>query len=369
MNQQQAAAPRLGRRAAALVEVIRDHIATERIAQGQYLPSERQFARRYGANKNTVRCALKALERDGVVEAVPRHGYRVAVKTSEISTANRCLVAYIPVELHNLAARGPTEDQLQLALRSAASQRGWSLLSVTSLHRAIPEILTELRTTRVSGVVLDNAEPALAAAIRHSGIPLVMADAWDMAASTDSIVQDGELGGLLASQYLLNQGCRRIAWFGINFRDEQGNPNMHSLDRFHGVHAGLALNGLDVAASVFTATETRPIMADAQVLLTRTPRPDGIVALWTRHTTAILQAAREMRLRLGRDIHIVGWCMEEAVASYYLPAFVSGPVPPYVTWSAKTLATAAVDRLAERIRRPDLPFMRIKIPVRLVIPE
>lgn len=351
----------------AMAEIIRAHVAATEIASGGFLPPERELAHQHGMDKNTVRRAFRALQQEGLVDVVPRRGYRVTARAKARAAASRLVIAFVPVELQNVQVWGPTPDHLFIALRQVAIRRGWSLLSMAALNRSIPDILMELRASRVAGVVLDNVSPELVAAIQAAGIPVVAADAWYMDRATDSIMQDGELGGFLAVRHLLDQKCRNIAWFGFGFRDANDYPNTHCLDRYHGVHTGLVLADRQLAVRVKSKDDVHPSLTEAHALLGRRPRPDGIIALWMTHAAVMSKAAREEGLKLSKDLHVVGWCMEETL-DFFRAAFQGGPLPPYITWSGRVMAEAVLARLGERIRQPDLPPMRIKIPVRLVVP-
>jgi DNA-binding LacI/PurR family transcriptional regulator len=363
-----AATARLGRRAAAMAQRIREQIAAGEPAQGQFLPSEREFAGRYGMDKNTVRRALKALERDQVVKVVPRHGYRVAGGRAAGAEPIQRRIAYVPLELHNVAVWGPTPDLLLTALRHAANRRRWSLLATSSLRREIGDVLQELRATQISGVVVDGNAPKLIAAIQASGIPVVQIDEWRLDIPVDSVMQDGERGGMLAVRYLMEKGCRRLAWFGIAEKEASGEANTHGMDRLNGVGGQLSLADMKLAMCVFVDNNPRSIEQCAVSLLQKKPRPDGVLALWTRFASRFVRVAHENKVQVGRDMHLVGWCMQESVSSYFLPALKGIPTPPYISWSARAMAEVAMARLEERFREPNLPFLRIKTPVWLVEP-
>ncbi|MHC4917592.1 MAG: hypothetical protein ACYTGB_19120, partial [Planctomycetota bacterium] len=87
--------------------------------------------------------------------------------------------------------------------------------------------------------------------------------------------------------------------------------------------------------------------------------------LWRDRALTLARAARELGLKIGRDLHLVGWCLEERYAEAWVPEFEGEPVAPAVTWSARTLGETAMARLAERRENPDLPALRVKIPVSL----
>jgi GntR family transcriptional regulator len=63
-----------------LVDQVRRHVASGRIAVGDFLPSVRQVALELEVNHMTVSKAYSQLERDGIVELVRGQGMRVAAR-------------------------------------------------------------------------------------------------------------------------------------------------------------------------------------------------------------------------------------------------------------------------------------------------
>lgn len=61
-----------------LIDQIRRHVASGRLAGGDFLPSVRQVALELEINPMTVSKAYSLLERDGVVELVRGQGMRIA---------------------------------------------------------------------------------------------------------------------------------------------------------------------------------------------------------------------------------------------------------------------------------------------------
>lgn len=61
-----------------LVDQVRRHVSSGRIAAGDFLPSVRQVATELEVNAMTVSKAYSLLERDGVVELVRGQGMRIA---------------------------------------------------------------------------------------------------------------------------------------------------------------------------------------------------------------------------------------------------------------------------------------------------
>jgi hypothetical protein len=62
---------------------------------------------------------------------------------------------------------------------------------------------------------------------------------------------------------------------------------------------------------------------------------------------------------------MVGWCPDELYDLDFAPAFRGHEAPPAVSWSIRTMAEAALSRLAERRANPGLPALLVKVPVRL----
>jgi hypothetical protein len=83
----------------------------------------------------------------------------------------------------------------------------------------------------------------------------------------------------------------------------------------------------------------------------------------------VAAAARELRLAIGQDFHMVGWAADEVYADGFAPIFEDAPVPPAVVWSTAKMAEVALARLAERRSHPGTPTIRMTIPARLKLSE
>ena len=350
--------PRLGRRSAELADIVRRSITRGEVSEGGFLSSEREFAAVHGVNKKTVRRALKALENEGLVEAVDRHGYRVAVGVDDRDRG--CPIAYIPAEQSDVSKWSLPASLLVPALQEAANRRGLSLLAVGARDRTSKAILAEIRRMRVSGIVIDSDEPELLQEVRDSGITTVMVDQWVEDGFCDSVMQNAQMGGMQAVRYLVGQGCRRIAWLGSS------EPSIHRVDRYSGFVSGMIAAGLPIRPEDILGCEADEAVSVARQLLSRKDRPDGIVTSWQHATKAVVDAARVLSLKPGKDLHAVGWCPEEAFSTFYRNQFAGGPVPPAVTWSAQVMAEVAMARLAERRKNPQYPPMRLLIPTKLM---
>ena len=343
---------KLGRAGTELFEAIRADIASGVLASGRYLPTVRAMAEQHRVGVNTVWRTLKAMEAQGLIAAHPRRGFRVLAKANDPERG--CPIAYV-ADPDGAAFRRLLVGSLQ----DAAAERGWSLLAVKPEGLTVGQLVDRLRFVRTFGAIVDTTNPELVSAIRDSGIPCLLANAWLDGAGLDAVLQDGHMGGLLAARHLLDRGCRRIAWFGMSGQDAL------VLDRLGGALAALASAEPRVEPELLRLASSDDLEAAALRMLSRAKRPEAVIALWQGYAAAVKRAADRLGLRLGRDLELVGWSLEEEYGDTYSRSFGDGPVPATVTWSVRTMAATAVSRLAERREAPKLPALQIKIPVQL----
>jgi DNA-binding LacI/PurR family transcriptional regulator len=350
----------LGRTAAVIAEAIRKDISAGRFQAGQFLSPLRELAQTHEADGETVRRALKAIERDGLIAAIPRQGYRVLARAFDPDLG--CPLALIAGGRRQVRPLG-SMGGLMAAMGEAAESRGWSLLAAGIGGRNPEEILAGVRAARAFAIALDVEDPELVAAVRRSGIPAVMVNSFDTSAQLDSVVQDGFLGGVLAVQHLLGLGCERLGWFGNDKKNE------HTRARFGGAAAAMKEAGLRFEDGLQVAASRQNAQQRARALLRSRSRPDGVVCLWRSRAIAFGRAARELGMRIGRDVHLVGWCPEELHEEVWGPAFGEDQAPAVITWSITAMAEAAVARLLERRGNPSLAPLRVSVPVRLRTPD
>jgi hypothetical protein len=345
----------LGRAATGVADLILKDIRAGRAPRGQYLPPVRTLAEKHAVGSKTIWRALKALEAEGVISAEPRQGYRVIAGTAPV--AGHGPVAYV-------AGGEPDEwigstDRLLNALRDRVQAGGSSLLAVGSDGRTPAAVVEELRAAGSSGVVLDTYDPELVSKLRGSELPVVMVNSWVPGGGIDSVMQDGQLGGILAARHLIAAGCTRIAYFG------RCEDNPHSLDRYGGAAAGLGGAGMSLRPEDVIRVTSDDAEDRARALLNRPGAPDGIIASYRGSS---LQLARVIAAG-GHDVRMVGWCPRELWEADWCHPLRNGAVPPVITWSVETLAACALARLAERRSCPDQPPLRVKVPTQLLSAE
>ncbi len=344
-----------------LISRLRRGIRNGQVAPGEFLPTVRELSREHGLAPSTVHRAMRRLVAEGLIVAEPRQGYRVLAGGADPERG--CPVAFVFNEEDYPPEEGDFAEVLLGAFQRAAAARGWSLLSAAVGPGGGAELVERLRAGRAGAVAVDSSEPEMLEALRKTGLPVVAVNCWPRTVEMDCVMQDGQLGGLQAAEYLLERGHRSIAWFG------RGGFVDHSLDRLGGAVLGLMKSGLSLDGRSRWDVDYPDADVRARELLSGADRPTAVLALWQYTAAALGKVAREMGLVVGRDLEVVGWAREEDFDRTHATAFAGTETPPAVVWSVAEMAEAALGRLQLRRERPGLAPLRIKVPTRLRVSD
>jgi LacI family transcriptional regulator len=342
-----------------LAEQLKQAIQAGQVRAGSNLPSTKEIGSKYGVSAETARRAAKQLEAEGLLVSHPRHGFKVHARAND---PDRGLpVAFVLSGAEQPGLWNEFNRLLFAALQKAAAERGWSMLAVGTGDRTSEQVIEQLRDCRVSGMVLDAPDPGRLASAEKIGMPVVMMDAWEPAMHVDAVVQDSFQGALLATEHLIATGHKRIGWLGPI------SDSATSRERFGGATAALAAAGLAIDQKLMADTPWEGLPEAARKMLARRDRPTAVLALWHNSVMALVPAAVEAKLKLGRDVAMVGWSAEEDWNTYR-DFYAGGPVQPTVTWKIAELASKTIARLAERRSNPGMTPTLIKVPTRLRLP-
>jgi DNA-binding LacI/PurR family transcriptional regulator len=346
-----------GRSSTGLVQTLKSGISVGRIKAGSFMPGERELSAKHSVARMTARRALKVLETEGLLRAEPGKGYRVLSRGNDPTRG--CPIAFA------LAEQDPGADWRDLnllllkGLQQAAERRGWPVLGVGAAGQKPERILEQCVSGRAWGLVAGTHSPELVGLAARAGLPLVMVDAWDPRLEVDVVFQNGFLGGTQAVEHLINEGHRRIAWFG------QVDEGVHSATRFGGAFTALRMHGLGLSADLEINASQPGAAEKLREVLARRDRPTAVVALWQPFFRQAADVVRGLGLTIGREVELVGWSpveqYDQAIASH----FRGERVPPVVEWSIADMAEMAIDRLASRREHPEQPPVAMHIQTKI----
>ena len=193
-------------------------------------------------------------------------------------------------------------------IEEAATARGYYImvsLSNETYEREVRICEMYLRL-KVCGVIVSQAKDTKSydhfQKLIDSGIPIVFYDRICTGVNASRVVVDDYMGAFNAVNYLIDTGCRRIAYFGAPMQLEI------SKNRFNGYKDALLKAGLPFDESLTRICDNRQ---DAELI---TPDmfdgdsyPDAFFAVNDDTAIGILYTVKRMGLRVPQDVSICGF--------------------------------------------------------------
>ena len=140
--------------------------------------------------------------------------------------------------------------------------------------------------------------------IINNGIPIVFVDRVTEQFNSDLVIIDNTYAAKVATQHLIDQGCKRIAHFaGAQHRNVYRNRRM-------GYEQALKENGLevdpDLIINVYNLSAKDGYKATEHLLKMKNP-PDGIFAPNDTSAVSAIKCAKKMGVRVPDDLAIIGF--------------------------------------------------------------
>jgi LacI family transcriptional regulator len=193
-------------------------------------------------------------------------------------------------------------------IEQVANAEGYNVIICQSDENYEKEVRNTkaLVATRVSGVLASLAKHTTNydhfQDIIDSDIPLVFFDRICIGLNTDRVVVDDYAGAFTAVEYLIQTGCKRIAFYSSPFHLEI------SKNRKNGYMDALRKYNLPVDESLIRVCDTREeAIIITPEILDRPNRPDGFFAINDHCAAGILYSAKLAKLRVPKDVAIMGF--------------------------------------------------------------
>lgn len=360
-----------------VAEQIRRDVAGGRYTPGERLPSEGALARAFGISRGTLRQALGALGREGLVQTVPGYGSIVSAQSDTTPTTGEDRGHVVGVVIPSVA-RTRIPDLIagaEAELRAA----GYTLLLVSSGDDCDEEArqIRRLVETGVDGLLVypvDGASNlAFLRGLLEAGPPLVLIDRYLVGLSADAVVADNMGGAYSAVRWLIEAGRERI---GLASTRNLGTSSIAERQagywwalRQHGRLIEPRLSCTDLER-LFNWPVPQTEAADLNRRLLRTyltgdgltggDRPDAVFAVNDTVAFQVLEMADELGLRVPDDLAVVGF---DNLAS---PDYAGVPLTTVDQPRAEIGAAAArivLQRIAGRPARGE----RVVLSTRLIV--
>ena len=193
-------------------------------------------------------------------------------------------------------------------IEQIANQEGFNVIICQSSENYEKEVRNaeSLISTRVSGVLACLSKHTTNydhfQEIIDSDIPLVFFDRICIGIHTDRVVVDDYAGAFAAVEYLIQTGCKRIAFYSSPFHLEI------SKNRKNGYLDALRKYSLKVDESLIRVCDTREeAIIITPEILDKPDRPDGFFAINDHCAAGIMYAVKLANLRIPEDIAIFGF--------------------------------------------------------------
>ena len=193
-------------------------------------------------------------------------------------------------------------------IEEAAAARGYRImmaLSGESYEREV-RICENFHRYKVCGIIVSQAKDTRNyehyQKLIDAGIPIVFYDRICTGVNASRVVVDDYMGAYNAVTYLIETGCKRIAFYGGPMQLEI------SKNRFNGYKDALLKHGLKVDEEIIRVCDNRD---DAEVLtpeiLALEQRPDGFFAVNDDTAIGILYTAKHSGFKVPEEISICGF--------------------------------------------------------------
>lgn len=299
-----------------------------------------EVARRASVSTATVSRVLNGNPRVGgdyrerVMRAVAELGYRPNRLARNLRMQRTATIGVVVADIEN-----PHFSEAIRAVEDAAFADGYRVLVCNTDESPEKQraYLQALEDERVLGVILSPSDPEgpEIARLLDVGIPVVAFDRTVADPRADAVTPDNHKGTRTATELLLADGHRDIAFVSGRQNTETGS------ERLAGYEMAMRAAGLQprVANGNFRLEPARQAVAQ---LLEEEPRPSALVVANNLMTIGALQAMHAAGLRVPGDVAVVG--MDDPVWAELLQ-------PPLTTMAqpVRRMALDAMELLLQRV--------------------
>ncbi len=222
-------------------------------------------------------------------------------------------------------------------------------------------ILKELQNGRVDGVLMSVSSETTSGkhirALMEQHVPVVLFDRVLADVPAAKVITDDIASSYKATQHLLRNGCKRIAFIGLS------QQLSISADRLRGYENALREHGNKLSSKhILTCTpDPKKNLAAIKKLLQQKDRPDGIVTAVEKLAPLVYQACGQLSLSIPQDVKLVCFSNLE-LAGLLNPSLTTVTQPAYeMGQKAAEILLRLLD--SKPVQKGD---MQIMIPSRLV---
>lgn len=180
-------------------------------------PTMKEIANAHGVSINAVSLALN--NKPGISEEMRIKILRTAEETGYLESREKFMRTFEKTNLCIMMQKKYSQDmnfygRILYGVVEEAKKNGYdvSMNFFDDQNLEVPKMIEEHRVCGI--VIIGKIRDENIDALRKYRIPLVLADHASLVENIDSILTDNKLGGFLITKYLIENGFRRIGFFG-----------------------------------------------------------------------------------------------------------------------------------------------------------
>ncbi|HEY4107670.1 LacI family DNA-binding transcriptional regulator [Puia sp.] len=248
--------------------------------------------------------AVSKATRKKVLQAAKKMGYRPNNHASSLRSQKTNTIGIIIHELNSNFI-----ISVLTGIEKVTAEAGYDIIIAHSSETAAKEKANahNLFYKRVDGLIVslayDTEDLSHFDPFIRKGIPVVYFDRVEEEALGVKIVIDNVKAGAMATEHLINQGCRDIVHLTGNLR-----RNVYA-DRLAGYRQALLANGQPYREDhvIINDLSTEAAVAAGKQILEMQPRPDGLFVTNDFCASVCMQVLKEGGMRIPQDIAVVGF--------------------------------------------------------------
>lgn len=193
-------------------------------------------------------------------------------------------------------------------IEDEAATRGYRLMVACSAEDSAREvdICRSFTQNKVCGIIISQAKTTVNYGhfekVTAAGLPLVFFDRICPGIDASRVVVDDYAGTYRAVSYLIEHGCRHIAYYGTDLNMEIAK------NRFNGYKDALYKHGLKVIDELVRLCDTR---AEAErvtpAMLRMSPRPDAFFAVNDETALGVIYTAKQLGYTIPGEVSVCGF--------------------------------------------------------------
>lgn len=333
---------------------IYEHIKSEIYPINSRLESEDELAKVYNVSRGTIRQAIQALEKEGVVETV--HGKGTFVKRKNPFTQTR-FVSLVFTEEESVVLNNDFYVKVFTSVVQEAKKRNIKIL-FTSFTPEEMEANTDMFFSHIGDgcFIVRKLPDKIANKFYDNKIPFVVIGNVMDKRNENCVIADNFKGAYMATEHLIKLGHTKILHITHDMSTISGTM------RLNGYTQAMEDNGIDVNNNLILKCNTR----NQSEIRARLESIEGAVdytsifAASDHRAIAAIDYLRSKGKKVPEDISIIGFD-NSTLSDHPLYSLTT------VDADKEKIAGTAVELLTELMDSPDTPAKTITLPVKLII--